>query len=94
MYRSILQLFSYNKGENRSFLAAYLVSLLYMIILLVPSELIRVVISAIESGDRQVLKVVPVWCVITVVGTLVLIYGEKVLLTKALNRSEKNIWII
>lgn len=91
MYKSVFALFSYNKGANRKFLVAYLVSLLYMIVVLVPSELVRIAVETIETGNRQRLAAMPVWCVVTVVSTLVLIYGEKVLLTRAMNDSEKNI---
>lgn len=91
MYKSILKLLHMNKEVNRKFVIAYFVGLVYMAILLIPPEIMRNVVAAINTKDKALLYTVSYYAVFSVLITIIIIYFEKILLVRALNASEKNI---
>ncbi|MGL4874459.1 MAG: ATP-binding cassette domain-containing protein [Clostridium sp.] len=91
MYKSILNLLDINKGINKKFITAYFMGLVYMIMLLIPAEIIKNIIYAIETKNKVALYNLLVYSIFTVVGTIIVIYFERILLISALNTAEKNI---
>ncbi|MDC7223844.1 MAG: ABC transporter ATP-binding protein [Spirochaetales bacterium] len=91
--KKIIALLKLNKGANRPFILAYLTGFLNMIALMIPARILKMIVDAIKSGEREKLEKIILYAAAGALVSVSFVYLKEMTLARAINKSEKNIQI-
>lgn len=89
----LIALLKMNKGANRPFLIAYFIGFMNMIALMIPARILKMIIDAIKSADKEMLEETIIYAAIGAVISISFIYFKEISLARAINGSEKNVQV-